>query len=582
MNLNQAIQLGAQLLGAGRFADAKNLCAQVVAQVPQNPDAHHFLGLACHSLGESLDGVRHIQKAIQLDTSQPSFHANLGHVLRESGRVEEAVTYYNNALHLQEGHVQALLGLGQCALAMQKPRDALSYFADAEKAGLAQGVVITQCALAYVMLGNVGEAIAQVAAYLKDAPEDAMALSTLGSLYQTEEMFEEAKEAYAASHALAPSVMSASNLGAVYMMLGDMAQARVLLEEAIALHKTHGAAYYHLAHVVDAEAFAPYAQKITALLETETLGADDEARLYFALYRYYKKAGDKPQAIQALLKGNALYAQKVPFDLKGKKALFKKAVEVVPPARLDELKAQGHSSDAPIFIVGMPRSGTTLTEQILSSHPQVQGMGELKYISHVLNGAPYVQGQYQNLTDADFAKKAEMYLEKVQSRGWDGAGRFTDKMPSNFLYVPAIRAMFPKAKIIHMRRHPMATCFSNFEQMFAEGQQFSYTQERLGAYYGLYHELMQRFEKMDALNMLTISYEDLVEDTEGVVRKLLEYCELPWDEVVLSFYQQKRTVQTASATQVRSPIYKGSLSGWTAYTEELASLQKALEKAGVL
>jgi len=581
MNFNQAIQLSAQLLGGGRFADAKKICEQIIKQVPNHADAHHFLGLARHQLGESKEGIQSIQKAIQIDQNQPGFHMNLAHVLREVGRTDEAKNYYKNALKLNPANMQAILGLGQCAIAERQPKEALEFFEN-DKGGenIFHGVVLSQMVIAHIMLGEEYLAISKLEEAIATAPEDPMLISTLGSLYQSEERYTDAKKQYEKAYKIQPSVMSAGNLGAVCMIVGDMEASESCLKKAIELDKTHGSAYYHLSAVSD-DAFKAYEAEAIKLAESTELKEYDRARMHFALYRFYKKQKATEKAIDHLLKGNALYKPLAPFEIKSEKAFFKMAADVILPERLDRLMASGNSSDAPIFIIGMPRSGTTLTEQILSSHSAVQGMGELKYVAQALGGRPYEPAHYGKLADEEFAEKSDWYLEQVQEKGWSGQGRFTDKMPSNFLYVSGIRAMFPNAKIVHVQRAPMSTCFSNFEQLFAEGQHWCYDQKTLGQYYGLYSQLMKYFESYENLDMFTLSYEGLVNDTENTVKALLEYCELPWEDTVLDFHQQTRDVQTASATQVRQPMYKGSLESWKAYETELSVLKETLISEGV-
>jgi tetratricopeptide (TPR) repeat protein len=583
MNLNEAIQLGAQLLGSGRFSDAKKLCEEVVSKMPNSADAHHFLGIARHQLGESSAGIQSIQKAIKIDKTQVGFHLNLAHVLREVGRTAEAKTYYSHVLKLAPENMQAMLGLGQCALAERAPKEALFFFEKAASGGETfQGVVLSQMVIAHIMLGQESIAIEKLKEAIVKSPKDPLLISTLGSLYQSEENYIEAKVCYEKSHSLKPSAMAAGNLGAVHKIMGDMASAEAFLQEAIKRDEAHGAAYYELSMVADAESFEKYAEKLLELCEGKQTRQDDKARMHFALYVYYKKQKQTEKAMGHLVKANDLYGALVQFDLKAERAFFKVAAEVISPERLNALMAQGNPSDAPIFIVGMPRSGTTLTEQILSSHSQVKGMGELKFISQALGGAPYEPNHYKKLGDASFAEKALTYLEKVKNKGWHNTPHFTDKMPSNFLYVSGIRAMFPKAKIIHVTRSPMAACFSNYEQLFVEGQHWSYDQRNLGQYYTLYKGLMTHFSSYENLNMFTLSYEDLVSDTEATVRKLLEHCELPWEESVMEFYAQKRDVSTASAVQVRSPIYKTSVDGWKAHEDKLDVLKNTLEQGGAL
>ena len=230
----------------------------------------------------------------------------------------------------------------------------------------------------------------------------------------------------------------------------------------------------------------------------------------------------------------------------------------------------GCESDAPIFIVGLPRSGSTLIEQILASHPQVEGTMELPHIGLIA----------QSLTKgAAFADLGLGYIKDTAIYRKLDRPFFVDKMPNNFNHVGLIQLILPKAKIIDARRHPMGSCFSAFKQHFAQGQSFSYDLTDLGRYYRDYVELMRHFDQVLPGRVHRVIYEDMVEDTEGEVRRLLDYCGLPFEEACLRFYENNRAVRTVSSEQVRRPIFRDGLDQWRNFEPWLGPLKTALGPA---
>ncbi|MFM7625203.1 MAG: sulfotransferase family protein, partial [Gammaproteobacteria bacterium] len=244
----------------------------------------------------------------------------------------------------------------------------------------------------------------------------------------------------------------------------------------------------------------------------------------------------------------------------------------------------GCPSPDPIFIVGLPRAGSTLLEQILASHPQVDGTLELPNvlaIANRLNGrgtvqaAPRYPAVLRDMPDEAFAKLGREYIEGTRLHRRD-APRFTDKMPNNFRHIGLISLMLPQARIIDARRDPMACCFSAFQQLFAEGQEFSYDLADLGQYYRAYVELMDHWDRVLPGRILRVNHEDVVADLDREVRRLLDFCGLPFDERCLRFHETDRPVRTASSEQVRQPLNKLGVEQWRRYAPHLGPLREAL------
>jgi hypothetical protein len=276
------------------------------------------------------------------------------------------------------------------------------------------------------------------------------------------------------------------------------------------------------------------------------------------------------------------------YDVETDLQIIAKIAEVYGAGKFDG-RPQGCSSPDPIFIVGMPRTGTTLVERILGSHSSVHSAGELNHFSLELirlerraNDRPAASRLdfVARTADLDFRALGDAYLASTRPLR-DGRPYFIDKLPFNFLYAGLIHLALPQAKIINLQRHPMDTCYAVYKQLFKDAYPFSYDLEELGRYYVAYHRLMQHWNAVMPGVMHTVWYEDVVADVEGETRRLLDYCGLPWEDQCLRYYQNPRSSTTASALQVRQPIYDTSVGRWRAYARQLEPLRLQLERAGI-
>jgi hypothetical protein len=270
---------------------------------------------------------------------------------------------------------------------------------------------------------------------------------------------------------------------------------------------------------------------------------------------------------------------------------LRRAAEIYTPAFFREREGQGFDAPDPIFVVGMPRAGSTLVEQILASHPLVEGTMELEEIlaiarvlwrqgeTHAASPARYHEA-LAGLDAAGLRAAGERYIERTRIHRKTGAPFFIDKMPNNFAHAGLILVALPNAKIIDVRRHPMACGFSLFKQQFARGQGFSYDLRDIGRYYRDYVDYMAHFENVLPGRILRVAYEDLVADTEAQVRRLLDHCGLAFDAACLRFFENDRPVRTASSEQVRRPIYREGLDHWKHFAPWLGPLREALGPAG--
>ena len=310
--------------------------------------------------------------------------------------------------------------------------------------------------------------------------------------------------------------------------------------------------------------------------------AAGEAQLHFALGRAFEQRRGYQRAFEHYAKGNALRRLAAPFDIEAFERRGARIRAFFDTAFFATRRDGGDPSSAPIFIVGLPRSGSTLVEQILASHSQVEGTMELPNILTMVaqldDLAPARDGYPEALARAQPAQLAALgrsYLEDTAALR-SGRAHFTDKQPNNFSHIGLIHAILPHATIIDARRHPLDACLSTFKQHFAEGQSFSYHLEDLGRYYRCYLALMDHWQRVLPGRVLCVQYEELVRAPQAQIRRLLEHCGLPFEPGCLDFHQTRRPVRTASAEQVRQPLYTSGVGYWRNFDKELEPLRRAL------
>ena len=355
--------------------------------------------------------------------------------------------------------------------------------------------------------------------------------------------------------------------------------------KTIELAPTLGEAYFSLANLKTFRFAADDTRTMQALAAREGLSGEDRYHLEFSLGKAFEDQGAYGEAFAHYQAGNALRRKTIAYDPDETDDHVRRCVALFTPDFLAAHAGQGNQAADPIFIIGMPRAGSTLIEQILASHSQVEGTMELPDIIAI---ARRLSGRKSRLKPSDYPEilatlsPAELatlgseYLERTRIQRKLGRPFFIDKMPNNFLHVGLIHLILPKARIIDARRHPLGCCFSVFKQHFARGQVFSYDQVELGRYYADYVALMAHFDAVLPRRMHRVYYERMVEDPEREVRALLDYCGLPFEEECLHFYRNRRAVRTASSEQVRQPIFREGVEQWRNFEPWLGPLKSAL------
>ena len=375
------------------------------------------------------------------------------------------------------------------------------------------------------------------------------------------------------------------SLGHVYKTDGKFDKAVELYRQAYEIKADYGDAWWSLANTKSYRFTDDELSRMTELEQHPDTGAVDRIQLCFALGKAHEDRGEHERAFACYAKGNALKQPTVHHSPRHLQVRVDSQIEVCTPELFAARPAVGLPAPDPIFIVGLPRAGSTLLEQILSSHSQVDGTMELH---NVLNLAKRLRGRgaedetgprypriLAELQDSYFSRFGQQFID--DTRAYRGtAPFFIDKMPNNFFHIGLIKLILPKARVIDARRHPMACCFSGFKQLFGEGQEFSYGLREIGNYYRQYVKLMDHWDSVLPGFVLRVQYEDVVENLEDQVHRLLDFCELPFEAACLEFHRTSRSVRTPSAAQVRQPIYTTGLEQWRNYEPWLEPLKEAL------
>jgi tetratricopeptide (TPR) repeat protein len=525
------------------------------SQTPGEPaelEALVALALGEHRAGRLAEAAAAYRKILALRPDSAEVYSNLGDILREQGKLDAAAAHYERAVALKPALFQTLNNLGNLLRAQ----------------------------------GKLHQAAARLEQALALKPDFAEAHNNLGIVLMGQDKLDQAVTRFEQALAFRPDLAEThKNLGNALTQQGKFDEAAASYDQAIVLRPNYAEAHYHRS---DVKTFRTGDAELAAL---ESLAADagrlpagKMPYIHFALGKALEDVCDYPRAFEHLLKGNALKRREVDYNEAACRRNFQHIAQQFDSSLLDRFSAAGDPSPVPIFVVGMPRSGTTLVEQILASHPQVHAASELTNLDRIVRAVSDAAGRpapfpaWVATLNADGVRGlGQAYLASLPSVA-PGKTRITDKAISNFLFVGLIRLILPGARIVHTLRDPVDTCVSCFSKLFTHGQTFSYDLAELGRYYRMYHELMAHWRSvLPAGAMLDVSYEDVVDNLEEQARRLIDYCGLPWDDRCLRFHETSRPIATASNVQVRQPLYRSSLARWRRYEAFLQPLLAELD-----
>ncbi len=414
-------------------------------------------------------------------------------------------------------------------------------------------------------------------------PSDPNAWLGLALSCQRQKHYEEAAKYHRKVLELAPgNTLAAFNLGRLLQGDGEFEAATVYLKQVIQMLPEHGGAHYELARCRKYRAGDPHIAEMEGILTNPSLAPDQRRYLHYALAKVYDDIGSADEAMQHLNTASAI--DPPAFDREEHTELVNRLVKAFSRELFSSRAASGDPTEKLVFVVGMPRSGTTLVDQMLSSHPAVHAAGELIYFHHMANavasrvhsGHPYPEC-VADLEPAQLKSMQGNYLN-LFNRLPAEITRITNKFPENYLVLGLIALLFPRARIIHCRRDPMDICLSNYFQYFQRGQDYSFSQENLGFYYREYERLMDHWRETIPNPFIEVVYEDLIADFANQSRRLVEFAGLEWNDRCLAFYDNRNTVGTASVWQVRQPVYTSSVARWKKYEKHLGPLKEALKR----
>ena len=395
--------------------------------------------------------------------------------------------------------------------------------------------------------------------------------ATLGRLGE----FDEAMKLYEDVIARDPNQPGVwTSYGLMLKTVGRQSEGVEAYRKAIDLRPTLGEAWWSLANLKTVRFDDDDIAAMESALESADLRDEDRFHLEFALGKAMHDAKRPDAAFDHYAKGNALRRKFHPLDGGKLARTVERSIAIFTSEMLG--RSGGCDAQDPIFIIGMPRAGSTLVEQILSSHSQVEGTSELPDLPMLVRERKDYPAFVADMSEEERRAFGEAYLKRAGIHRRTDRPHFIDKLPNNWIFVPLILQILPNAKIIDARRHPLGCCFSNFRQHFARGQDFTYDLEDLGRYYSDYVRLMAHIDTVAPGRVHRVIYEQMVDDTEAEVRALLDYCDLEFEPACLEFYRTERAVRTASSEQVRQPIYRDATEEWRPYEQYLEPLKRAL------
>jgi tetratricopeptide (TPR) repeat protein len=619
----QRLMLAQRHHAAGQLAEAEALYRAILAEAPRHPHALHLMGVLAYQAGRHHEAQTLIEQALAVHGPHPIFYSNLAAVCLELDQLDATIAHCRTALAIQPNLPDAYNNLGAALMRQERYDEAAAAFVQALR--LNPGQIDARCNLGTLLQrqGKLAEALACLEQAIRQAPGHARAHNDLAGVLLSCDRPEQAAAAAREAIRLRPTFAEAHRglgmalreldqlddalralrealrlnprcaaahhtLGCVLEYQGDFDGARAEFLEALRLEPNHAYALASLSSLT-AAGFERLADadidRLRQLVMRHDLPRDDLVRLHFALARLLDKAGAYDEAFAHYREGNELRRESlnrrgVTFDPAEHRRLVDRLIAVFTPEHFARVRGFGVDSDLPIFVIGMMRSGTTLAEQILASHPLVHGAGELRAVSQITvaltergGGTDTYPELLARLDAATVRAVAEEHLLRLRQLG-GAAPRVVDKMPSNFLHLGLIATLFPRARIVHCRRDAIDTCLSCYAQNFVSPFPFKHDLGQLGFYYREYQRLMIHWTQV--LPIFELRYEELTAAPEQVSRELLAYCGLDWDDRCLRFHETGRPVRTASMLQVRQPMYRSAVGRWKHYEKHLGPLIEAL------
>jgi tetratricopeptide (TPR) repeat protein len=568
-----------------KYEEAAECYRKALDLQPEFPEAHNNLGNAYRALERRAEAIACYQRAVTQREAYPEAYNNMATALRDQEDFDSAEHAYRKAILLKPSYIDAYNNLAMLLLHRDRSEESLRFLGDALK--IDEKHVTTLLNVAKVQLKRANFPTAEQAARLalNQEPDNAEAYSILAQIHHDLDRHQDALGFIEKALELDPEAADIRSFhGVLLKSLGRLDEARDELRRALELNPKLYGAYSNLNDLETFKADHELVVQMEAILaEAEKPQSERYLPLYYALAKAYEDAGDYRKALEYYGIGSRLRRSQLKYDEAETFAFFDQIKATFSRESFANPAWPGNAAKEPVFIIGMPRSGSTLVEQVLSSHPQVYGAGEIKVLSQVLGSLrdrfpsiPKYPAMMAALEPSHYERLATGYLTEVR-RDANGAARITDKLLTNYFFVGLLHILYPNAKFIHTRRNPVDTCLSAYTKLFKDDMPHSYDLAELGRYYLRYADLMNHWEAvLPSGVMMTVDYEAVIDDLEGNARALVEHIGLAWDDACLDFHNSKRPVKTASVAQVRKPIYKTSVERWRRYGAGLSPLLEAL------
>jgi len=576
--------LGAALQGQGKLQEAVESYEKAIHLKPDYAEAYNNRGFALQDLGQPAKAVESCEKAIHLKPGYAEAYNNRGVSLKDLGQLEEAVESCDKAIQFKPDYAEAYSNLGVALQALGRMEKAVESYEKAIQLKPDYADAYNNLGNAFRDLGQLEMAMESYEKAIQLMPDFEEVYSNRGNALRDLGQLEKAVESYEKAIQLKPDYADAyNNLGNALRDLGQLEKAVESCKKAIRLKPDFAEAHLNLSRIKKYKPDDPQIALMESLYAEVKLNKSDRKYLSFALAKAYGDLGEYDKNFDYLVEGNRLRKKELNYNIDDDRKLINKIRQIFSAGSISPgIVSERNKSIQSIFILGMPRSGTSLVEQIIASHTKVYGAGELatmnKLVSAILSNVS-VQNNTQGeskISQNEISTLRDGYLDALSALRVPEK-IITDKMPLNFQWIGFILSAFPDAKIIHLNRDPRATCWSIYKHYFSSmGNGYAYDLIDLAEFYKLYIDLMSFWREKFPNSIYDLCYEDLTENQEEETRKLLTFCDLEWEEQCLDFHKTKRVVKTESAAQVRKKMYKGSSEAWRKYEKHLQPLIKAL------
>ncbi len=567
-------------MDARQFDDAHKACLEVLEQEPYNVDAVYLLSMIAREKGCQQEVIDFFLGELIKFPDSPILYNCIGELYFSMQDPDSAEQNYKKALSYNPPFVEIIqYNLGQLYLSRAEYEAAIDTLSQAVTKGEKYADAWFSLGIAYEALFNFDAAIHALQKAIAVNPDFAEAHTMLGNIYRKLNKIDHACQHFQTAVEKRPDHPGMlNNLGLVYRDLGDFPAACEYFRKAITIQPDYIEAYQNLIKIKpDPE----YTNKLQDLFENGELSVEEKISMSFSLGDIFDKQQEYEIAFKNYEAGNKLRRGLIEYSNDLHTQFVDSLINFFSSELISQYAQYGSNSNQPVFIVGMPRSGTTLIEQVISSHSEVCGAGELSYIPTIVNQLDQVESYkfpsaIQFIDNKRIKSFADQYLQLT--KGYATNEKYIiDKLPENYLYLGLIKILFPNARIIHCKRNKLDTALSIYFNYFTHGNLYAYDIKEIANRYLAYEKVIQHWLSLPLNNLFEVQYEDMVDDPGQTARALVEFMQLQWEPACLEFYNNKRAVMTNSSVQVRNPLYKSSLDRWKLYEPYIGELIAALQ-----